>query len=302
VVGDTNGANDLISQALNEGLAGEGRLAALYDRSIYQAAAGDEGGAVATIDSVCEDDWRFGGMAAVDRALEEFPAVRDAAIDRAALAERAGDERREAVLEQLGELTRRLPAALPLLASDDPWAIARADSHVALAAADDAIASAANRDTALAERGEHLDAADRHLDEATRLIDQLTTGLAEALERSRRPVEQLPGMLPDDLVFLSRDDPWRRARADALATTQRIQAVVAQIDGLDDHASQERVALADEVERLAGIADDLLGRLTAELPEASRRNDEARNQFDRALSSPAPQPPSRGFLGRRRGR
>jgi tetratricopeptide (TPR) repeat protein len=284
VLGDANNARNLIRTAVAGEPSTEERLGLLYDSAIYQAAAGDTTGALETIAAVCEADWRFGGMAAVDRALDDFPELRDAAIDRAALARRAAQERRETLDTHLQELRQRTPETLALLPSDDPWSQLRTDAIATLSETEAALAAAGAAEE-LDDRAARTDEAERMLGVAGGRIDDLEAGLAEAKARNRRPVEELSRTLPEDLVFLPREDPWRSVRAEAVTVIARIQELAARLSSAADPEPEEQRRLHLEIERRAKQADELMSVITEELPSAQVRNAAARQAFDQSFGT-----------------
>jgi hypothetical protein len=62
-------------------------------------AGGAQEAAIATLTGVCERDWRFGALAAADRALADFPEVQHLVVEHAAFVRRGGHERRKELAE-----------------------------------------------------------------------------------------------------------------------------------------------------------------------------------------------------------
>jgi hypothetical protein len=294
-LGDPTAASELLALAVRESLSDGERLRVLYDASLYSAASGDMREAIATMQTVCDGDWRYGGMAAVDRALDDFPELRDAALDRAALLQSAGEGRRESLSTRYRELLEAMPMDLVFLRAEDPWRRLRGQTSQELERFGQAIVDCTATDEHLAQqRAAYLDEAERRAEAATSLMASLNEEMTVASERSDLALQMLRERIPDGLVDLPADDPWCVMRRQGIALLNDCVRAFAKSGSVSDHETR--------TEQLAGIQRDLATvvavseRLHTELPDAEGRNQAARAAFDDILRSRVPAR-RRGFLG-----
>jgi hypothetical protein len=82
-----------------------------------------------------------------------------------------------------------------------------------------------------------------------------------------------------------------------LAVIARLREIATLLAAKPDGHPEDRAQLQLEAERQVQRADQLLGRLSEELPDARARNDEGRQKFDQSFR-PEQRPRKRGLLDR----
>ena len=135
-------------------------------------------------------DWRYGPMALVDRAIADFPELRDAATRSSLQAQRGSSEREKQLRDTLNAARKDDLPPLRWLDAKDPYVVLRGQLTATLAEADELHAQLGELDKHnVADRAAVMDGIDVVAERSHELVSGLIAAHPAAAERHREATD-----------------------------------------------------------------------------------------------------------------